>query len=236
MQDIEGGVEIIVLNNASIDGTNQWLASLRGNIMQIYNNPPLSVAACWNNGLEYAFGAGVESVLVVNNDVELRPDTYRRLVQDGGGFVTAVGTRDPEKIKPNSFIGSNEAIFDIGEPNGYRAPSGQRRPHPDFSCYLIRKSVWEKVGKFDEKFLIAFGEDWDYHVRLHKAGITAECIDLPFLHHGSMTVKNAEPAEAERIQVQAKKNRDYFKEKHGFAGASKEYYDFFGHPAPVDES
>ena len=109
-----------------------------------------------------------------------------------------------------------------------------KRPHPDFSCMLIRREVWEKVGPFDENFKRAFGEDWDMHVRLQKAGIQAYCIDLPFLHHGSMTVKNADPKEVREIQIQADKNREYFKEKWGFAGASKEYYDFFGHPPPTE--
>lgn len=214
-QDIEGGVEIFIINNASTDGTSEWINTQR-DLAQMYFNPPLSVAQSWNRALEHVFRIGATYALVVNNDVELRPDTYRLLVEEGSNFVTAVGRRET----------------DLG-PDWKTAPvTLGTRPHPDFSCYVIDRGAYEHVGPFDENFLIAFGEDWDYHVRMHKAGITAYCIDLPFLHHGSMTIKNAEPSEVRKIQMQAERNREYFRRKWGMVGASKEYYDFFGNVAP----
>lgn len=215
-QDISGGVDVLVVDNQSTDGTAQWLCT-QHDVLTMHNDPALSVAASWNKALRLVFKWGAEYALVANNDTELRNDTYRRLVADGGGFVTAVGTRDTNKIK------------ELTEPD-----PAAKRPHPDFSCYLIRRDVYEHVGEFDEQFLIAFGEDWDMHVRLKKAGVLAYCLDLPFLHHGSMTIKNSEPSEVRRIQVQADRNRQYFKSKWGFAGASKEYYDFFGTDSPKE--
>ncbi len=100
----------------------------------------------------------------------------------------------------------------------------KKRPHPDFSCYVIRKTVYEQVGPFDENFRIAFAEDGDYDLRMYQAGIRAYCIDLPYLHHGSMTIKNAELGEVRKIQRQADRNREYFKKKWGFAMGSDEYY------------
>lgn len=216
-QDIEGGVYVLVVNNASTDGTNEWMQTQR-QVAQMYYDPPLSVAESWNRGLEHCFRLGAEYVLVVNNDTILRPDTYRRLVKDGGDFVTAVGTRDATKIE------------ELTEPD-----PNAKRPHPDFSCYLIRREVYEKVGPFDENFRIAFCEDGDYDLRLYKAGIRAYCLDLPFLHHGSMTIKNADPIEIRRIQIQADKNREYFKRKWGFAMASEEYYRALGKGNPPAE-
>ena len=212
-QDIP--VEILIIDNASTDGTAQWLSAQR-DLGVMHHDPPLSVAASWNRGLEFAFRQGADHALIVNNDTELRPDTYRLLLEDGGGFVTAVGTNDPEKIKP---------------PYALPDPAA-KRDHPDFSCFLIRKETYYKVGPFDENFKIAFAEDGDYDVRLFKAGIRAYCIDLPFLHHGSMTIKNSDPAEIRRIQIQADKNRQYFAKKHGFAMASPEYYRALGKGGP----
>ena len=203
-------MNLLIIDNESTDGMGAFFHT-RDDIGYIYFDPPKSVAASWNYGLQFFFSHGYEHVLVVNNDIELRPNTYSRLLADGGGFVTAVGVREWPPEGPPSF---------------------EQRPHPDFSCYLIRRETYEKVGGFDEKFLIAFGEDWDYHIRMHKADVFAHCIDLPFLHHGSMTIKNAEPAEILKIQTQADKNRKYFKEKWGMAGASPEYYSYFGNTAP----
>jgi GT2 family glycosyltransferase len=215
-QDIP--VELLIMDNGSTDGTVPWLLS-RGILDFSFVSDPSgsrSVAASWNFGLKYYFMRGAEYALVVNNDIELRPDTYRLLIMDGGGFVTAVGSDSPEKIKA------------LAEPDPLK-----KRPHPDFSAFVIRREVFEKVGVFDEKFLGAFGEDWDYHVRLHAAGTTAICLDLPFLHWGSMTVKNAIPSEQKRIGIQADKNRAYFKEKWGMAGGSPEYYTYFGNTEPT---
>lgn len=228
-QDIP--VEIILINNQSTDGTTAWMQTQR-DVMQMYFDPPLSVTESWNRGLEFAFKAGAEYTLVVNNDVELRPDTYRQLVADGGGFVTAVGSRDPECVKPHLILHEEEREMK----DGYSDPDpNAKRPHPDFSCFLIRREVYEKVGPFDEGFKIAFCEDGDYDLRLYKAGIRAYCLDLPFLHHGSMTIKNAEPGEIRRIQIQADKNREYFKRKWGFAMASEEYYKALDKGGPSDE-
>jgi O-antigen biosynthesis protein len=223
-QDIEGGVDIIVIYNQSTDGTSEYLQT-QHDIATMHFNPPLSVAASWNRALQWVFHAGAEYALVVNNDVEFRPDTYRHLVADGGGFVTAVGTRDPEKIKPP----------EAGNPY-YLAPDpSKKRPHPDFSCYLIRRETYERVGEFDENFLIGYCEDSCYHVRMHRAGIHAEALELPFLHHGAQTIRYADPGEVRKIQIQADKNREYFRKKYGFSVASKEYYDYFSVSPPVEE-
>ena len=211
-QDV-GEVGILVINNASVDGTTPWVLSMhRHKVFHIYKNPPLSVAASWNKGLQLVFATGVDHCLVVNNDVELLPCTYRMLLDDGGGFVTAVSVKEREKLD-----------------EWFKPPDmkPEQRPHPDFSCYPIRKEVYQKVGPFDELFEGAFCEDWDYHVRMHKAGIYAHCIDVPFYHVGSATINSMPEDEAKVLQEQAARNREYFKEKWGMGGASKEYYDFF---------
>jgi glycosyltransferase involved in cell wall biosynthesis len=220
-QDLIGGVEVLVINNASTDGTAQWLHTSKG-VFQIQMASPHSVAHCWNEGLGWVFGAGEGHAMVVNNDVELRPDTYRWLLGDGGGFVTAVGNEDPDCL--------------VVGPQGFPDPSKNNRPHPDFSCYLIRRKVWEEVGPFDEQFEVAFYEDNCYHLRMHRAGIEAHCIDLPFYHVGSATINNADDEERDRIQAAAAQNKVRFRTKYGFDAGSPEYYAAFGHGSPEEET
>jgi len=221
-QDI-GDVEIVVVNNDSTDGTMQWLDG-QDDLIVIHFTPPMSVAFSWNRALEFVFKEGAKYALVVNNDVELRPDTYRLLVEDGGEFVTAVGVRDKKKIEPRAWENKPPDIQDYPFQPYPKPDPKAKRPHPDFSCFLIRKSLYEKVGPFDENFKIAFCEDGDYDLRMYTAGVRAYCIDLPYLHHGSMTVKNAEVEEVRRIQAQAEKNREYFYKKHGVHMGSEAYY------------
>ena len=218
-QDIEGGVQVLVIDNCSLDGTSAWLDS-RPDLHTLRLTTQDSVAGSWNRALRWLFVEhAAEYALFINNDAVLRPDAYRWLVADGGLFVTCVGKRDPLCVEP-PFIMPDPAC---------------KRPHPDFSCYLIRRECFDRVGEFDEGFKRAFSEDWDMHWRLQSAGIRAECLELPFYHYGSATVKHCDAKERRAIQKQADLNRAYFKTKYGVAGGSPEYYDHFKSGPPPEE-
>ena len=208
-QDIEPEVEILYIDNGSTDNTSQMLAGWDCHVIR--NATPKGVSASWNQGLEWWFRMGAEYVLVVNNDVELLPETYRLLLADGGGFVTGVSQGEKDKYMAA----------------GTTAP----RPHPDFSCFLIRKEVWDKVGRFDESMAI-YCQDGDYHLRMHKAGINAYCIDLPFYHERSSTLKLADPKEAKAILKQAELDRTAFHKKWGVDMWNEAYHNMFRRDAP----
>ncbi len=221
-QDIDGGVKVLVVDNDSSDSTRAWLATQR-DIYTIMNTPQKGVASAWNQALKWVFKES-EYALVANNDVVLRPDSYRWLVGDGGGFVTCVGSNESYKIEPD-YRDAAGGLY-------YFPPTQAKRPHPDFSCFLIRRDVYERVGPFDEAYLGAYCEDSDYHIRMHRAGVKAECLDLPFHHIGAATINNASGKERMRISKQADANRALFKRTYGFEVGSADYYAAFGHTAP----
>jgi len=208
-QDIP--VRLLCVDNDSGDGTKEWLAE-KGIHMARFS-PQIGVSLGWNYGLRFFFESGCDHVLVVNNDTILRKDTYRELLADGGGFVTAVGVNNPEDIL-GPFV---KAV----------------RPHPDFSCYLIRKEVWEKVGPFDTQFFPAYYEDNDYHVRLHQAGIEAYTIGLPFYHIASGTLKNSSSEDRVAIEEASRKNREKFFAKWKCYPGTPEYAALFLSPPSV---
>jgi hypothetical protein len=168
-----------------------------------------SLNKVWNDALTLCFDRLKQPyVLVVNNDVVLHKCTYTVLVEDGGLFVTAVGRSQP---------------LDEDE----RFPAGMpRRPHPDFSCFLIRRECWERVGKFNEEYW-AYCSDADYHLRMHRAGIEAYSLPIPFFHESSGTLRYASPAMRDEICRRADEDRATFERAHGFAVGSPEYYRAF---------
>ena len=210
-QDI-GNVRVFLINQGSKDGLAQAADALYPDVVTTHHYPPLSsLAAAWNLGLSHLIEESGGKVLVVNNDVELIPETYRLLVKDGGGFVTAVGvTPTPEKP-------FDATVGDLTK----------SRPHPDFSCMLIRRWVWERVGPFDERYLIAYCEDADMHIRMHRAGVDAKCIDIPFLHHAAATINSLPVWEREKVERQADLNRALFKREYGCEVGSAQYYKLF---------
>lgn len=219
-QDVEGGVRVLVVDNGSTADVGAWLRTQRATgVVSIKFEPQHSVSRAWNEALRWLFvGRGCERVLVINQDSVLRPDAYRWLESEQAEFVTGVGTDDRHSIE-----------------FGIDPRPDATRPHPDFSCFMISRDCYTRVGAFDEQFLGAFCEDGDYHVRMHNAGIYAYAIDLPFWHvgGGSQTIKRASPGEQQRISKQAARNREYFKLKWGFEIGSAEYYAHFGTGSPA---
>jgi len=205
-QDCDPAPEILYIDNASTDNTPQMLAGWDCHVLR--NSAPKSVARSWNQGLKWWFKQGAEYVLVCNNDVELRPDTYRWLLKAGGLFVTAVGSDSVEAIAPP-----------------YNPPDlTSVRYNPDFSCFLLHRKLWDMVGPFDESYLGAYGEDASYDIKMRTAGVLAYCISIPFYHVASGTLKHSTPKEQAVICRQADSNRTTFFNQFGVQIGSSEYY------------
>ncbi len=198
-QDIP--VQLRIVNNDSSDGTEAWLAQIPGIQVDTFH-PGLSGAASWNFALTDVFRK-FDHVLVLNNDVVLRSDFYGELLADGGPFVTGVSVDNAAAIEEDWRY--------------------SRRNHPDFSAFVMRREVWEKVGGFDEQFSPAYFEDNDYHIRMSKAGIWAYTIGIHFYHHASGTLKYSSESDARRIHEGAKLNREKFFKKWGCYPGTPEY-------------
>lgn len=204
--------DILVVDNASSDGTAQWLVTQ--NFSTISLRLQASLSACWNMGLATFFRAGRSGVLVLNADVEISPKTYRYLssysFHQKIPFVTCVSVEAPQQF--------HEPAFDW---------SYHVREHPDFSAFFITQEVIDRVGWFNEDYYPAYVEDCDYHVRMHRAGVKAICVDVPFLHHGATTIKNADKAERVIIARGAAANRERFKREYGCLPGTPEYQELF---------
>jgi hypothetical protein len=165
-----------------------------------------SVSRMWNEALRYCFSEGFDRVMVVNNDTLLKPLTHVLLERERADFVTAVGVNSMEQF--NEQLCGNE-----------------QRPHPDYSCYMISKQCWEAMDGFDEQFVGGHFEDNDAHVRLHRLGIRAYCIDVPFFHIGGGTMKTASESEQARIRANFDRNKERFHSMYGCYPSDTQAYD-----------
>jgi GT2 family glycosyltransferase len=89
------------------------------------------------------------------------------------------------------------------------------RQHPDFSCFMINKRTIDRIGWFDENFVIAYFEDSDFHARIALAGEKAiSTTSAIYYHFCSKTV-----AENDYLKPIVKEtfigNKAYFIEKWG---------------------
>jgi GT2 family glycosyltransferase len=200
-------VEVFAIDNGSTDGTVEWLRSCK---WLLYNCPEnRGVSAGWNQGLKMLFDwADADSVLVIGNDTRLAPWTMRLLLSYNLSFVTGV------------------AVDEISQIEQTMPPQLPLEPHPDFSCFLIRRDIWEAVGPFDER-MKHYASDCDFHIRAHRKGINLYKACVPFYHERSSTLRLASPEERMEIQEQANKDRAVFQSMYNCLPGQKEYYDLF---------
>lgn len=203
-QDIPTAIYIV--DNGSMDGTGDWAMDEGG----AYSLRPLlgneGVSKGWNLALSMLFAERRPHCLVIGNDTILAPWTYSALLSANVPFVTGVDVgMDPVPEKPDVFPLS---------------------PHPDFSCFLIRRECWEKVGPFDERMKL-YASDCDYHIRAHRLGIPLWKASVPYNHERSSTLNRATPEERSAIHAQANLDRQMLQSIYGCLPGTPDYNDLF---------
>jgi GT2 family glycosyltransferase len=212
-QDIP--VDIFVVDNGSTDGTREWLYDEYVDISMFLREKNEGVSKGWNLGLDYLFQDGFDDgtyrpnsdhCLVIGNDTVLAPWTYSALLSVDAPFVTGVDAgMGPLPDKPD--------IYPLS-------------PHPDFSCFLIRRECWEKVGPFDEDMMM-YAQDCDYHVRAHQLGVTLWKASIPYNHERSSTLNRASAEERLAIHMRANLDREVFRTKYGCIPGQPAYEELF---------
>lgn len=182
-------LEIIVVDNASSDGTQAFLASwAMGDKSRrvIYNEDNRGFAAANNQGLEAATG---DYLVLLNNDTYVTPGWVATLV------AHLRKTKTLGLIGPVTNNIGNEARIDIS----YSDMDGMLKASSDYTlrhlgmltplhtaaffCVMMPRVVYETVGPLDEAFGIGFFEDDDYCRRVEQAGWSIACADDVFIHH-----------------------------------------------------
>lgn len=201
--ELAGGAEVIVVDNASSDGSAAMVRGEFPEVRLIANDRNAGYAAGNNQGLRMAQG---EAVLLLNPDTEVPAGALERLlnVLEAHPDVGAVAPRliGPDGRPQASVRGfpapgallaeclGLAALFPRSRRLGsYRLrhwPLDDERDvdQPMMSCLLIRRQALDDVGLLDEAFPIFFNDvDWCYRARQRGWRIRfTPRVDV--LHHG----------------------------------------------------
>ncbi len=182
--------KVIVCDNGSTDGTPARLCSSFPDVRVIELGANLGFAAACNRGVR-AGDAGI--VVLLNNDVECRPDFLERLIAPFGhdehvGSVAAMLLKPGEEAI-ESFGLAVDPTF-AGYPRLRGLPAREARSTrpvlgPSGAAGAYRRRAWTEVGGLDER-VFAYGEDVDLALRLRAAGwSTAGASKAVAVHRGS---------------------------------------------------
>jgi GT2 family glycosyltransferase len=211
-------LEIIVVDNASTDGTPDKLRAVQrhdDSLRLVLNDTNLGFAAGNNVGLRQASG---EYVILANNDTVFTRGWVRDLIR-------------PMQLDPRiGLVGpltnniGNEQKVTPGYDTTQQMPEWarhftrhrlRRRLETDslaFFCVAMRRSVIGEVGLLDEAYGIGFFEDDDYCRRVQRAGHKLVIADDVFVHHHHSVSFDAMGAKASELMA---RNNALFEERWG---------------------
>jgi len=213
--------ELIVVDNASSDGTAEYLRQFQSKhpyVRLCLNDVNKGYAGGNNDGMRLSNG---RILVLLNNDTLVGPGWLEPLVEvlDKDSSVGMVGPvtnsagNEQRVVLPDvtegtfvsataSYLAQQSGIYSETEKLG-------------FFCVAIRRNVIDKIGMLDEAFGIGMFEDDDLCVRARKADYRLLIAEGSFVYHkGSVSFSKLG---AEKYQGLFFKNLAYFFEKHNIA-------------------
>lgn len=201
--------ELIIVDNASADETGEMLSRL-ANVKIIRNLDNVGFIRGCNQGVDEATG---DHLLFLNNDTQIQPGTISALVRtlDSDPVIGAVGGRlifpDRTLQEAGSIIWRDGSCLGYGRgDNPFRGEySFPREVHFCSGALLMTpRRLFEKLGKFDERYLPAYYEEADYCMRLREAGYQVWYQPKAIVIHYEFASGNRDQAISLQIENQKK--------------------------------
>lgn len=216
-----GTYEIIVVDNASEDGSAEWLKEQK-DLRCIYNEENLGFPKGCNQGLEIATGT---ELLLLNSDTVVTKSWLKNLrcalySSPKVGAVSCVANCCAHNQQIAVSYENIDNMKDFAAGYNRSEPSlWEKRVTLVGFCFLFKHEVFEKIGFLDERFSPGNYEDDDYSLRILQAGYDLLLCRDTFIHHfGSATFKKRFSAQNAAEVVQCynallERNGKLFEEK-----------------------
>jgi O-antigen biosynthesis protein len=175
--------ELVVVDNASTDGTPDYLRELQrasDDVKVVLNAHNAGFAAGCNIGVaEASFG----KICLLNNDTVPYAgwlDNLRSALEEGVGAVGAklllanntiqhAGIEFEHRLRPVPHFWPYHRF--LGEPSDLPAANVlEAVPAVTAACLLTTRAIWDEVGGMDEGYSVANFEDVDFNLAVRDAG------------------------------------------------------------------
>lgn len=193
--------DLVIIDNGSTDGTSEYLKGSGARI--ITNAVNLGCAKAWNQGIRISRG---NVIGILSNDIVLTqgwlPALMNFMERTGCDIVSPAMREGPLDYELDRYAAEFTSTCREATRRGLLGP-----------CMLIRRTVFDTIGLFDEAFVYGGCEDIDFLWRAEEAGFTAAVTGSSFIHHfGMVTQKSIKRHESQSYPAI---NAEYFQTKWG---------------------
>ncbi len=206
VQPPKGTYEIIVVDNASVDGSANMIESEFPDVVLICNAKNFGYARANNQGAEIAKG---KYILLLGSDTEVRGNALEKMIQFmneyhnagavGCKLVTPDGKLQPSCKRFPTPLNAAALYCSLNWLNsGYLMKKFKHDvvrsvDQPDATCLIVRKAIVDSFGLFDERLTILYN-DVELCRRIKHSGWEIYFTPLAVvMHHGSRSTKQANP-------------------------------------------
>lgn len=186
---------ILVIDNASNDGTPALIKILFPEVEVIDAGKNLGFGKANNIGLKYALEADADYVFLLNQDAWIEPDTIKKLVDfqkanQQFGIISPIqlNGKGDELDKNFSKYITLKSISKLNE-SIEREVIFEETNFVNAAAWLISKNCLNVVGGFDPLFL-HYGEDRDYCYRATYLGFKIGVLFNVYIFHDRIYQKN----------------------------------------------
>jgi len=181
---------IIFVDNASDDGSVDWVASQFPDIEVIRNCKNMGWSAGNNIGITAALKRGADYIWILNNDIDIDPYCISELIAYRKKNP-AVGILEPfiyhydDRKRLSNFGGrvdfEKHRVVEYNSPEEFRG-TPMRERFVTGCAMLVSRDVFDTIGLIDEKFTHYY-EDTDFCCRATKAGFDIEVVQPAIMYH-----------------------------------------------------
>lgn len=213
---------VIVVDNGSTDGTEEWLAREPG--LTVIRQKNVGGAGGFHTGIKYAYEHAFDWIWCMDDDVWPRPDCLQHLLENDHD---SVGILCPKRIQNGKTIFTEIVKFNLANPFAdikkirlkelFVGKKAIEIEGMSFEGPLIKNEVVARIG-YPEKELFLFYDDTDYSYRAVSEGykvlyVSDGVLDKAYFDDGFSQVEKV-VRNKWRLKYHLR-NTTYFCKKHG---------------------